>query len=337
MGHWVLARSLENETSEIWERVMFNCNAYPTLDTYKKAVAHFENVVPMKSGDMVGLKPIHLRSHHHKYQIITMVGKEVHWGYQYTTRNEYEPESYFCKWLPNGEIHVRAPMYNCVYEVLYSLFGLNFYRKDNKIWVNTHITLQLRDRTSDPKHVNIFKRDTSGHLQLTNPLQRTKMVVDRARANNVRARYASFRKYMAGNIKLRDNGTVSVQEMYDVFGSKNNSDMMPSGWWSVATPPTLEIKEIRNYYQPVDPTERVDDFIELITSDDPVKYYRAFLWLASAVADGMWNSNDRMVTVRKMDKALDEVLFYKHRDEVFKKKTLPYGDTTRDTYGWVFR
>jgi hypothetical protein len=41
---------------------MFKCNAFPLLDSYEKARAHFENVKPMMRGDYKGVKPIHLRS-----------------------------------------------------------------------------------------------------------------------------------------------------------------------------------------------------------------------------------------------------------------------------------
>lgn len=41
---------------------MFKCNAFPLLDTYEKARAHFENVKPMVRGEYTGVKPIHLRS-----------------------------------------------------------------------------------------------------------------------------------------------------------------------------------------------------------------------------------------------------------------------------------
>lgn len=323
---------------------MFNCDAYPRLDTYEKAVAHFESVKPMARGDMQGAKPIHLRSHGEKYSIITMVGKEVHWGYQYTTHDKYKPEGYFCKWLPNGEIHIRPPRYNCVQDRLWSMLGLNFFRKDNKLWVNTYDTFPLRPRTDDPKYANIFKRDTSGHLQLTNPMQREKMVLNRAGANNVRARYSDFIQYVKGMTKLRDDHVFTLQEAFDVFGARNNDDMMPHDWWSLNSPPSIHLKNILDHARRArtekkqEVEDRLDEFFDLATSGDTEKYYRALLWMVTSFGEHVYNPihKVRLLSPKKAMQALDMLMFYRHRGEAFRVKRLAQGDTSRDVYGWMF-
>lgn len=316
---------------------MFDCNRYSLLDTYEKAVAHHNSVTPMSRGDCKGFKPIHLRSHYHKYDLIMMDGDAVVWVNKYAPAYMApDPKEYFVKWLPNGEIHLRAPMYNCVQERLWALFGLNFFRHNNALWVNTHQTYQLRKRSdAEP---NIFKRDSSGHLQLTNPKLRSKMLLKRAQANNVRSRYSDFRKYLAGNIKVRDNGAFTAQECFDVFGAIEGSDTMPSGWWSIAFPSSLQsIKGLYRRSQDWEEkrNETVSDLLELITSGDHQKYYQASLWLMHGSAEHTYGDT-RRATESGALKLLDEVLFFHHRDEVFYEKVLAPSDTSRDVWGWVF-
>jgi hypothetical protein len=316
---------------------MFNCNRYPKLDTYEKAVAHHNSVTPMSRGDCQGFKPIHLRSHYHKYDLIMMDGDAVVWVDKYAPAyTAPDPKEYIAKWLPNGEIHLRAPMHNCVQDRLWSLFGLNFYRHNNALWVNTHTTYRLRERSdAEP---NIFKRDGSGHLQLTNQQPRSKMLLKRAQANNVRSRYSDFRKYLAGNIKVRDNGAFTMQECFDVFGVIDGSDTMPSGWWSIAFPWSL--RNIKGDYRRSQSWEKereeaVGYLIGLITSDDHQKFYQASLWVMHSSA-GLVYGGARHATERGALKLLDEVLFFHHRDEVFYEKVLAHNDRSRDVWGWVF-
>ena len=316
---------------------MFNCDIFPRLDTYARAKAHYENVMPMKRGDTKGYKPINLRTHYHKYDLIVQDGDNLLWVYQHAPANSSVTrdaiDNYYVKWLPNGEIHVRVPMYNCVQDRLSTLLGLNFFRQNNALWVNTYNTLQLRKRDDDEP--NVFKRGTTGYLELVNPKPRSKMLLKRAQANNVRARYSDFRKYLAGNIKLREEGKFTLQECHDMFGS--DFDGVPSNWWGLNTPTNLiAIKSDKRSaaYEVRDTV--VDDLLELITSGDPEKYYRATLWVMCSASDYSFG-NTRQTSEKSALKMLDEVLFYKHKDEVFYEKPLAGNDTSRDIWEWVFK
>lgn len=327
---------------------MFKCNAFPLLDTYEKARAHFENVKPMVRGEYTGVKPIHLRSR--PIERIMRDGDDVVyvsiWG---TNHSESEMRGMLdtktvVRWKPNGEIHLRPPLYNCIYEQLCSLLGLNFYRQDNALWVQTHQTFRLRDHkwgdVATADNTNIFKRDTTGYLQLMNPERRTRLLVNRKRANNVRSRYKEFHDYLCMMLKLRE-GVFSLQEAVDTLGLKEG--VPEHRWYMLAGNNLIQVKNhhCRRDLKGAD----LPEFIALIGSGDPEKFYRASLMMVRAygereysrVGSNAWGEreNDRTLHANVAIKALDEMLFYVHRDEVFDEQVLEAFDTAKDIYKWV--
>lgn len=320
---------------------MFKCNAFPLLNTYEKARAHYERVKPITRGQHKGAKPIHLRSR--PMERIMRDGDDVVYVCAYDNPEQLPEWGAYVRWKPDGEIHVSIPMYNCVYEILSSLLGLNFYRQDNALWVQTYQTFRLRDRGAgvrgNPEKdttPNIFKMDTTGYLQLMNPERRTRLLLDRKRANNVRSRYKAFRDYLSATLKLRE-GVFSLQEMVDMFGA--DKALFSYGWYSFRHVPNLEVK--RRYNQ----TPNVSWFMELIGSDDPEDFYRASLMMVKTFGETSWmrvqmalsgNGSDcRILPESVAMRALDDVLFYTHKDEVFRQEILEAFDTAKDIYAWV--
>ena len=321
---------------------MFKCNAFPLLDSYEKARAHFENVEPMMRGDYKGVKPIHLRSR--PIDRIMRDGDDVVYISIYgTNHSESEMRGMLdtqtaVRWKPNGEIHLRPPLYNCIYEQLYSLLGLNFYRQDNALWVQTHQTFRLRDHkwgeraTAD--NTNIFKRDTTGYLQLMNPERRTRLLVNRKRANNVRSRYKEFRDYLCMMLKLRE-GVFSLQEAVDTLGLKDGAQ--EPRWHTLAGNNHIQIKyQYRYHYHSDRKGADLPEFMALIGSGDPEKFYRASLMMVRAYGEREYQTG-RVATLTESVaiKALDEMLLYVHRDEVFDEQVLEAFDTAKDIYKWV--
>lgn len=317
---------------------MFKCNAFPLLNTYEKALAHYERVRPITRGPHKGAKPIHLRSR--PTQRIMRDGDDVVYVWAWGNGNPERLPEYgaYVRWKPDGEIHVSMPLDNCVYEILSRLLGRNFYRQDNALWVQTHQTFRLRDRGAgvrgDPEKdttPNIFKIDTTGYLQLMNPERRTRLLLSRKGANNVRSRYKAFRDYLRSSLKLRE-GVFDLQEMVDMFGFETPSH--DYGWYSFRHVPTLEVR--RRYNKPAD----LGWFLELIASDDPEDFYRASLMMVKTFGETVWGrlkdrADSRILPESVAMRALDDVLFYTHKDEVFREDVLEAFDTVKDIYAWV--
>lgn len=310
MAKWYISQSGQ------WSVAMFKCNQFPTLTSYAGAKQWHDYVVPMVSGHNKGKRPIHDRNR--AYWHIVDTGERIEFR---------EHDRVIVAWLPNGEIHVTPMMFNCCYEQLTSLLDTRFFRKDNKLWVNTHQTMALQSNEA-----NIFKPDKNGFMQFLNPPRRTKKVVNRIAAKKVRQRYKAFRDYIKQTHALRDDG-YSYQECLEMFGKQekairwnNSNDFYWLDWDKNPDP-----KGYGEY------KEGCIAFLEKAL--DPEQFYRASLRLAYSAGNGVRRFHDESMrpNLNTMYEVLDRCIYYVHREEVFEDKELSEGDTSRDTYAYLFK
>ena len=306
---------------------MFKCNMFPTLDTYMKALTHEEQVVPMRG---TNIKPIHLRSR--KYMEIRrlenddVVYLDTSWGMA-----DDPHTGYVVKWKPNGEIHINAPMFNCVYEQLTSLLGVEFSREKNNLWVRLdNQWLALHSRHS--KEVTVLKwvenhdypQYKSPHkLMYTNPPTLTQKAVDRGVAKAVRAKYKRVYDYLKNMVKLRDDNVYPLTEFADVFDfDLADAQNQYGAYWAILrmTPKiTLDV-----------PLSQQDDIVEMVSlaNEGDLDMSRK-LWLACAYANGFrlgWsNDGDIHCAPNQVVKAFDNFILRLHKEEVFYDKEVPTG------------
>ena len=291
---------------------MFNCNAYPRLDTYEKAVAHFNNVKPMARGDCVGFKPIHLRTHYHKYDMIQKWGDDVvfvtSWNPVHATLGDNDV---IVRWKPNGEIHVRPPMYNCMYERLTSLFGLHCFRKDSRLWVQTYTVFALRRRDDDQP--SIFKQGTTGSLEYVNPPPLTQKALNRGVAKAVRGKYQVIYDYLRSMTKVRDE-VYTNSELAEAFDIELKDPRMHP-WHMTRHMPRMSDRDA------------IVERISLAMEGDVSELYK--LMLICANENGFvsyWNQESPLTcSPSKVVKAFDDFILKLHREEVFYDKEVPVG------------
>jgi hypothetical protein len=238
---------------------------------------------------------------------------------------------YVVRWKPNGEIWVRPSHYNCAYDQLSSMFGLNFFRHNNAVWVQTHQTFRLRNGT-EGHNANVFKRGATHYLELMNPVKDTRLYLKRKEANNVRSRYKEFRDYLRGTLKLRD-GVFTLAECLEMFGDKHGV----KHWWSMSSIYGLDLKASTHWtYRKNQPSSALPEFVELIRSGNPVNFYRASLMMVRVFGEQSWGeSSERLLPEKVAMQALDRILFATHKDEVFQERELEYGDMNRGAWEWV--
>ena len=317
MGKWVL-RTYNPKENMVWEKEMFKCNAFPLLDTYMKALTHENNVKPIRGTNQ---KPIHLRSR--KYmQIAVLPNEDVVYFDGWGTGQPKNEWDYIVKWKPNGEIHIQAPMYNCVYEQLTSLLGIRFFRQANALWVQTHTTLKLRPAFGQDPSVFKWKDD---RLVYTNPPEVTQKAINRSVAKAVRAKYKRIYDYLKSMVKLRDDNVYPLTEFADVFDfDLADAQKQYGAYWAILrmTPKiTLDV-----------PLSQQDDIVEMISlaNEGDLDMSRK-LWLACAYANGFrlgWsNDGDVHCAPNQVVKAFDNFILRLHREEVFYDKVVPRGKT----------
>lgn len=301
-----------------WRTVMFSCNRFISLTSYAEAKRWHDDTIPMRRGYHKGKRPIHHRDR--AYWHIVDTGERIEFR---------ENDRTIVAWLPNGEIHVKPLMFNCCYEQLTSLLGILFFRKDNRLWVNTHRTMALHCN-----EVNIFKRDSSGHLQLTNPPSRTKKVVNKTEANKIRKLYKPFIDYVRTTYKVRDEG-YSIQECVEAFGRSEHHTHTSMAWYSVQWPvrPDPDMLKMRRGHVDFDKTN--EQFVKAIQNPDA--FYIASLVLMNCARDTYFSSDRTKPSLNKMLKILTNIIYYYHRDEVFVDKELDASDMSRDTYAHFFK
>ena len=172
------------------------------------------------------IKPIHLRSRKHM-QIERLCNDDVVYFDTWYTRGDPH-EDYIVKWKPNGEIHIKAPMFNCVYEQLTSLLGVEFCREKNHLWVCLDGKwLALHSRHSDEvtvlkwvKNHDYPQYKRPHKLRYVNPPTLTQKAVNRGVAKAVRAKYKRVYDYLKSMVKLRDDNLYPLTEFMEVFDFK---------------------------------------------------------------------------------------------------------------------
>lgn len=318
-----------------WSKLMFKCNAFPTLDTYMKALTHEEQVVPVRGTNM---KPIHLRSR--KYmQIKRLANDDVvyfdGWSSSGEPNNEHD---YIVKWKPNGEIHIQARMYNCMYEQLTSLLGVEFCREKNHLWICLDNNwLPLRDSFRKDPTILKWVTNTWGDnvLVYTNPPTLTQKAVNRGVAKTVRKKYQRIYDYIKGMAKLRDEGLYPYTEFADAFDYKPDAHDLRFGgaYWTLQRVVPKVSLEIGLGSQ--------DDIVEMVSlanEGDLVMSHK--LWLACAWCGGHrggWQNDNVICTPNQALKAFDNFILRLHREEVFYDKEVPRGKTPSTANDKFFR
>ena len=145
--------------------------------------------------------------------------------------------------------------------------------------------------------------------------------VNRKQANIVRKDYTEFTKYLVGMLKLREDGWVLDAEFINVFGAFENH------------PNQCDM--------PRDISLRCEAEVNLITdmmqSKDPQTMYRASLQIIKQFGQRhYWKDMGFSLQPHLAKKAVDTIIFAKHKAEVFDVEEVPVGTIKKDLWKHLF-
>ena len=148
--------------------------------------------------------------------------------------------------------------------------------------------------------------------------------VNRKQANIVRKEYAHFNTYLKGFLKLREDGVVKDSEYVNMFGADDSR-----GGHTVKAD------------MPMDISLRCEAEINLITdmmqSKDPQKMYEASLRIIKQFGHRRyWNDMGFSMQPASIKKAMDNLIFAKHKDVIFDVEEVPVGTIKKDAWGHLF-
>jgi hypothetical protein len=167
-------------------------------------------------------------------------------------------------------------------------------------------------------------------------------VLNRAKANNVRARYEPFFTYMKTMTKIRREVThnryrnsdyhvvrIAHAEFAEHFEHKANSIAFNVEEYAQLTNKAL-----------IDYEKNIARFMELMQSSDVADFHKAFLCVALTAERcwGYFNVRDDGMEVRvdKLKATLDDIIMMRHADEVLDVVELAVGKLPNRKYmGWI--
>ena len=288
-------------------------NALPRLHSYAAALAHFNNVVPIR-GDVDGTKPAGRRDQ--KWLSIYMrEDKSVCIG------SRWQKERPLLAYYPDGRVVIESNIGASCRERIQRIAGLNIQRRYNEDWVAAatyqdgeevigHYPLQLR--YNSPRKAAFILHENKIPTYL-NPVPVYQHTMNKKAKAEITARYKPFLKYVEAMAKL------SAVEASD-------NPALPGVGWDEGRKLGIPDAPLINRYNATDETRA--QFLSMVDSGEPEEWHKAMMWLARNywrmyLSDAQLNFN--------------HILHYHHRNVLFTKVKAEAGKLVQDRYGRYFR
>ena len=147
--------------------------------------------------------------------------------------------------------------------------------------------------------------------------------VKRKESNIVRKNYAEFTKYFMGMVKVREGGMAKYEEYINVFGKddKFTQDPRPN------LPNDVALRK----------PEEVESIFAMMQSDDYDMRYKAMLLIMKQFGKRhYWKENGYSITTAGVKMAMSNLIFARHKEEVFELVEVPLGTIKEDSWSHLF-
>ena len=300
-------------------------NALPVLKSYQQALAHFNNVVPIR-GDVDGTKPVGRRDQ----KWLSIYKRETDKAVCIGSTWHKEKQKALLAYHPDGRVAIENGIGASCRERIQRIAGLNIKRYNNEDWVHaiSHVDgkevvgqypLQLH-YSSDRKAVFILREnDTPIYL---NPTPTYKHTIDRKAKAGLTKQYQPFMQYVEVMAKLSADPT-----QYNQWSKESvDNPRLPSITREERDALGIPAKYLYTRYN--SDSEGVEQFLTLVDSGDTESWYKAMVWLQV----GHWK-----ILLDEARQKFTHIMHYAHRDVLFTKVRVDAGVAVRDRYAQYFR
>ena len=297
-----------------------NSGIYNIVD-YEQALKKWQDTKPIR-GRAVEVRPLGHRHNVNSYRIAKTEDGSVQCILYKTPVVTFRP---------NGEVMIQNDSYNSVSTTYFIEEVMGIYARifDNSLCIGMDYTGM---NTRIPREGCFLKRNkTTGKYEVLNEQPFYVHVINRKKANNVRANYKEFFTYMQGICKLKGNSTYPDEEYERVLGVQEAHAKWPS---------ELDRTEYAKW------DDDIVKFFKLITDTNAEtrndSFYNAMLQVARTFGHRMYKTGEQgyVLTEKRAVDGLYSLILGWHRDECLEAKQLPQGAVRRDSngkyysYGW---
>lgn len=308
-------------------------NALPRLRSYTEALAHYNNVTPIR-GDKDGTKPAGRRDQKFFSIWQRAEDKAVSLGYH------WHKDKPLMTFYPDGQVGIRTHMSASCRERVERILGVRLQRKHNRTWMQAK-TYQDGEEVrgwfpiSNPKD-NWQSQHREALLMLhaltvptfLNPIPVETHTKDRQASKAITVKYKAFRSYVENMAKLTDGWVpaMSSSEMRPLLGLSIDGDHANR---DPHLCPQYSYGDVERHakYRAL--------FFELLESGEAEDMYKAMLWVSASIG-GYWGGGHDKRHINLWRLAWDRTVNIHYRDMLFFKTQSRDGVIRPDRYGRFF-
>ena len=170
----------------------------------------------------------------------------------------------------------------------------------------------------------MLKRDEHGCLVPTNVEPEYVYRVKRKESNRIKKQYTEFTKYFMGMVKVREDGMAKYDEYINAFG-KDEQFKQQEARPNLPTDIALRDKG------------QVEGLFAMIESDNYEVRYKAMLLIMKQFGKRhYWKENGYSITTESVKNAMNNLIFARHKEEVFELVEVPLGTINKDSWSHLF-
>jgi hypothetical protein len=281
------------------------------IRTYEEAVNHLEKTTPIRGkGSNGGRIPLGYRNRASEFYIEMNNDKSIDCMCYRTPVVSFKPD---------GNILISNGGWSSITTCLFieEVLGISSRIKDSTVVVSFY--------GGEYRVANeLCLKRIDGVLTAMNQKPSVVHRVSRKQANIVRKEYEDFATYLKGFLKLREGGLVTDEEYVNLFGGDESR-----GGHTVRAkiPDDIRLRSDND----------VQALIDKMQSKDPQQMYEASLRIIKQFGHrNYWKNMGFSLQVNQVKKAMDNLIFAKHKHEVFTTEVIPVGTIKKDGWAHLF-